>query len=76
MDDKAAFHAPILFFRPITLTARQAAVVAAVLLVIIWWSVGIVKKIPASIFLLVVFCLTSGVEEQTIFSFPLSETFR
>ena len=69
------FPAAILFFRPITLTARQAAVVAAVLLVIIWWSVGIVKKIPASIFLLVVFCLTSGVEGQTIFSFPLSETF-
>ena len=36
--------AAILFVCPFGLTLRQSAVVAAVLLVIIWWSAGIVKK--------------------------------
>lgn len=70
-----ALPALILFGRPIGLTLRQSAVVAAVLLVIIWWSTGLVKKIPASVFLIAVFCLVSRVEMGTIFSFPLSETF-
>lgn len=69
------FPAMIFVFRPIGLTMRQSAVVAAVLLAIIWWSTGIVKKIPASTFLILVFCLISGADRQTIFSFPLSETF-
>ena len=47
----------------------------AVLLAIIWWSAGIVKKIPASVFLIAVFCLVSRAGVRTIFSFPLSETF-
>lgn len=70
-----AIPAVILVGRPIGLTLRQSAVVAAVLLVIIWWSAGIVKKIPASVFLIAFFCLVSRVGMRTIFSFPLSETF-
>lgn len=69
------FPAMIIFCKPIGLSLGQSQVVAAVLLTIIWWSTGIVKKIPASIFLIVVFCLISGVPGQVIFSFPLSETF-
>lgn len=69
------FPAVIIFCKPIGLTLGQSRVVAAVLLAIIWWSTGIVKKIPASIFLIAVFCLVSGVPSQVIFSFPLSETF-
>lgn len=65
----------IIIWRPIGLTGRQADVVAAVLLVIIWWSTGIVKKIPASLFLIGAFCMFSHVEPDVIFSFPLSETF-
>lgn len=65
----------ILVCRPIGMNLRQSAVVAGVLLVIIWWSSGIVKKIPASIFLSATFCLVSGAGLKTIFSFPLSETF-
>lgn len=65
----------VIGIRPIGLTEKQALIVALVLLVIIWWSTGIVKKIPASIFLLVAFCLTGGAEYRTIFTFPLSETF-
>lgn len=67
--------AALLICRPIGLTLRQSAVVACVLLVIIWWSTGIVKKIPASVFLTLVFCLVSRAGMEKIFSFPLSETF-
>lgn len=65
----------ILIVRPIGLTLRQSAVVASVLLTIIWWSSGIVKKIPASLFLIAVFAGVSGAGMSKVFSFPLSETF-
>lgn len=65
----------ILLLKPIGLNDSQAAVASSVLLTIIWWSSGIVKKIPASLFMLVMFVCFSGVSAGTIFSFPLSETF-
>lgn len=65
----------VLVWRPLSLEPHQAAVTAAVLLTIIWWSTGIVKKIPASIFLSLAFCLVSGAGLRTVFAFPLSETF-
>lgn len=65
----------ILILRPIGLTARQSAVASGVLLAIIWWSSGLVKKIPASIFLILVFALVSGTGYRTVLAFPLSETF-
>ena len=65
----------ILMYRPIGLNMRQSGVLAGVLLTIIWWSANIVKKIPASIFLVGVFCIVSGADYGEIFSFPLSETF-
>ena len=65
----------ILLLRPIGLTGRQSAVAAGVLLAIIWWSSGLVKKIPASIFLILVFALVSGTGYRTVLAFPLSETF-
>ncbi len=69
------FPIAVLVCRPAGLTLRQSAVAAGVLLVIIWWSCGIVKKIPASIFLLLLFGLVSGTGYQTVLAFPLSETF-
>lgn len=65
----------ILVLRPLGMNFQQSATVAGVLLTIIWWTTGIVKKIPASIFLLVWFCLFSGAPTRTIFTFPLGETF-
>lgn len=65
----------ILVFQPIGLDLRQSGVLAAVLLTIIWWAAGIVKIIPASVFLIGVFCMVSGTGYERIFSFPLSETF-
>lgn len=65
----------LLVFRPIGLTARQSAVAAGVLLAIIWWSSGLVRKIPASLFMILVFALISNTGFRTVFAFPLSETF-
>lgn len=65
----------LIICRPIGLTMRQSIVAAGVLLTIIWWSTGLVKKIPASLFLIAVFALVSGTGYQTVMAFPLSETF-
>lgn len=65
----------ILLLHPIGLDERQSAVVAGVLLAVIWWSSGIIKKIPASIFLILVFLFFSGAGTEKVFAFPLSETF-
>jgi len=65
----------IMLLRPLGMDFRQSATVAGVLLVIIWWTTNIVKKIPASLFLLLWFCVFSGAPAKTIFTFPLGETF-
>ncbi len=71
----AVFPALILFLRPLGMNLRQGAVVASLLLTIIWWTTGWVKKIPASLFLLAVFALCSGAPAATVFTFPMSENF-
>lgn len=67
--------AAILLVHPLGMDFSQSATVAGMLLVIIWWTIGVVKKIPASIFLLVWFCIFSGAPAKVIFMFPLGETF-
>ncbi len=64
----------IVLGHPFGLSIKQATLFAAIVLVIIWWSFGTVKKVTASIFLLAVFLLF-GIPSTTVFSFPLSETF-
>lgn len=65
----------IIIMRPLALDFYQSAVLAGIALAIIWWSSGIVKKIPASLFLLLIFSLFSRVPVKIIFAFPLGETF-
>lgn len=73
----AALPAPILivWLQPFGLDQRQSLLVAALLLTLVWWSAGIVAKIPASIFLLLSFVSLEAAPLRTVFSFPLSETF-
>ena len=70
-----AFPLLVLLVRPLGMDFRQSIVVSSLLMVITWWSTGIVKSIPASIFLLAVFCLAGAAPLTTIFTFPLSENF-
>ena len=65
----------IMVFRPLGMNFAQSATTAGVLLVIIWWTTNLVKKVPASLFLLLWFCLFSGAPAKTIFTFPTGETF-
>lgn len=65
----------ILLLRPLGLSLRQSAVVAILVLVITWWSTGAVKKIPASLALLLGFLAVGGAPAASIFAFPLSENF-
>ncbi len=65
----------ILAVQPLGMDLRQSAVVSSILLVIIWWSTSIVKSIPASLFLLAVFCLVNAAPLNIVFTFPLSENF-
>ena len=69
------FFAIILIWKPFNLTFQQAVIVANTILVIIWWSTGIINKIPASLFLLVIYYIFSGASIKMILSFSLSETF-
>jgi di/tricarboxylate transporter len=68
---------PLLVFilRPLGMNFNQAAVVSALLLAVIWWTTNIVKKIPASVFLLLVFVLAGGMPARAVFSYTLSESF-
>lgn len=65
----------LLVWQPLGMTFRQTAIVAAVVLTIIWWTSNLIPKIPASLFLLAIFWLGSGAAPEVVFSFPLSETF-
>ena len=65
----------ILLFAPLGMNFNQCAVVSSLLLVITWWSAAIIKKIPASLFLLLIFATLSTAPATTVFSFPLSENF-
>jgi di/tricarboxylate transporter len=65
----------IFIWKPLGLAWNQAAVIAGILLVVIWWTTNIIKKLYASLFLLFVFIIASKLPVKTIFSFTLSETF-
>ncbi len=69
--------APLLlvFLRPLGMTVKQSLIAAALVLVITWWSTGLVSKITASLFLLGTFMIFGSAPMRTVFSFPLSETF-
>ena len=53
----------------------QALTVASLVLVVTWWSTGLVNKIIATCVLLLSFVLFSGAEPKVVFSFLLSENF-
>jgi len=60
---------------PLGLSRHQALTTAVLLITISWWSANLVKKIPASLFLLCAFAILQSAPIKTIFSFPLSENF-
>lgn len=69
------FAVIILVWKPFDLTFKQVIIVANTILVVIWWSTGIIKKIPASLYLIFIYYFFSGADIKTILSFSFSETF-
>ena len=65
----------LLLTRPLGMTLKQSVVAGTLVLVITWWSTGLVKKIPSSLVLLCLFALFGSAPLKVVFSFPLSETF-
>jgi sodium-dependent dicarboxylate transporter 2/3/5 len=65
----------VFLLQPLGMDLQQSAVIAILLLVVIWWSAGLVDKTVSSALLLISFiCLTSA-PLKVIFSFPLSNSF-
>jgi sodium-dependent dicarboxylate transporter 2/3/5 len=65
----------LLFARPLGMTVKQSVVAGTLVLVITWWSTGLVSKIPSSLFLLGTFAVFGSAPLRVVLSFPLSETF-
>ena len=65
----------IILIRPLGLSLNQSIVLASLILTITWWTVGVVKKSYASLFLLGMFTIFGNTPIPQIFNFPLSELF-
>ena len=65
----------VVFIKPLAMDLNQSMVLATLILVLIWWTTGIVKRTYASIFLLVVFSIIGRTPLTSIFKFPLSSNF-
>lgn len=67
--------AAVLILRPLGMSLPQAAVMAALLLAVLWWVSKLVDRTVTSLVLLAVFCLSGTAPLTAVFTFPLSETF-
>ena len=65
----------IILIRPLGLSLNQSIVLASLILTISWWTVGVVKKSYASLFLLGMFAIFGNTPVVQVFNFPLSEIF-
>lgn len=65
----------IILFKPLDLNLNQSIILATLILVLTWWTSGVINKTYASIFLLVVFSIFGETSLKTVFRFPLSSNF-
>lgn len=65
----------IIFVQPLGMNLNQSMILGTLILVLIWWTTGIVKRKYASIFLLLVFSIIGNTPLNNIFKFPLSSNF-
>ena len=69
------FFALILLIRPFEMSVQQSLIVSTLLLALIWWTTGCVKKWITSIVLLLAFSIYGGTPLKNVFQFPLSTNF-
>ncbi|MDL2294511.1 anion permease [Ruminococcaceae bacterium OttesenSCG-928-D13] len=65
----------VFLLRPLGMSYQQSGILAATLMVIIWWSTGAVPRTWASVALVAVYVLFSGAPMRSVFTFPLSTNF-
>lgn len=65
----------VVIYRPLNMSLDQSLVAGGLLLVLIWWSAGLVNKIVSSCLLLLIFLVFGKAPPATVFSFPLSDSF-
>lgn len=65
----------IILIKPFGMDLNQSMILGTLILVLIWWTTGIVKRLYASIFLLLVFSIIGNTPLTSIFKFPLSSNF-
>lgn len=65
----------IVLVRPLQMTLNQSIILGTLILVLIWWTLGLINRTYASIFLLVMFAIFGNTPLKTVFKFPLSSNF-
>ncbi len=65
----------IVFAHPLGMDLNQSIILGTLVLVLTWWTTGIVNRTHASIFLLVIFGVFGMTPLKEIFKFPLSSNF-
>ena len=65
----------VILLRPLGMTLRQGLIVGTLLLALIWWTSGCVKKWLTSLVLLAGFAIYGGTPLKSVFQFPLSANF-
>lgn len=65
----------ILLIRPLGMTQRQALILGTLLLALIWFTTGCVRKWVTALVMLLGFSIYGGTPLRSVFQFPLSENF-
>lgn len=65
----------IIFVKPLEMDLNQSIILGTLILVLIWWTTGIVNRTYASIFLLIIFGVFGMTPLTEILKFPLSSNF-
>lgn len=65
----------IIIMKPLEMTLNQSIILATLLLVLTWWTIEIVDRTYASIFLLIIFAIFGSTPLKVVLKFPLSSNF-
>ncbi len=65
----------IILMKPLGMTLNQGIILGTLFLVLTWWTIGVIDRTYASIFLLIVFTIFGSTPLKVVLRFPLSSNF-
>lgn len=65
----------IILTKPLDMNFNQSIILGTLILVLTWWTSGVVNRTYASIFLLLIFSIFGSTSLKSVFKFPLSSNF-